>query len=353
MPTICEDSPRLGLSISPIQALDNGRWNRCFRDAEGAIYLSGRLVSRDGGRTVIPQAQVDVEAINAAPERAVLAQPGLFYAMDGPVRFVEPGTYRVRTWRSTDSLQTVTEEEAAVFVPDGPPRAAREGEWYGLYVYRTIVPMPDGSWVATLYGNLVGDEVPPPERNAQFETVFMQRTVVVRSEDQGRSWHYLASVAVPRAGDPVGEGFVEPALTRLADGRLLCVMRTGHHYPLYASWSADDGRTWTPPTYTGLDRGCDPCLITLQDGRVALSWGRRFPEGWSQVGPEGDEVRFDYPGEGFTNLALSDDGGAHWVSRKVAQGTGSCYSTIFKVEPGVLFFQVDQWVWRVGIADGI
>ncbi|MBK7713766.1 MAG: exo-alpha-sialidase [Bacteroidales bacterium] len=100
----------------------------------------------------------------------------------------------------------------------------------------------------------------------------MQRTFIVSSDDKGATWHYVSTVAAPRAGDPVGEGLVEPAITMLQDGRLLCVMRSGHHFPLYASWSSDNGKTWSDPLYTGLDRACDPCLITLHDGTVALSW---------------------------------------------------------------------------------
>jgi hypothetical protein len=349
MPKLPVERPAVVMSVSEIRTLENGRWIRCFRAADGAIYFKGKTMTRDNGATILPQTQVDLERINGGPERAVFVKPGLFYALDGPARLLEPGRYQVRGWRSTDELQTLQEEEVIVEVPGGPARPANEGEWFGLYVYRTILERPDGSWLMTMYGNMAEDEVPPAEHNALTETSFMQRPIVVTSQDEGRTWRYLASVAIPRAGDPIGEGFVEPAITLLEDGRLLCVMRTGHHYPLYASWSADGGRTWTYPTYTGLDRGCDPCLIRLQDGRVALSWGRRFPEGWSQVAPEGDEVRFHFPGEGFTNLAISDDGGASWVSRKVAQGTGSCYSTIIEIEPNVIFCQVDEWYFQVSL----
>jgi photosystem II stability/assembly factor-like uncharacterized protein len=177
----------------------------------------------------------------------------------------------------------------------------------------------------------------------------MMRTFIVTSTDKGKTWDYLSTVAVPQKGDPVGEGFVEPAITLLEDGRLLCVMRSGHHYPLYSSWSSDGGKTWTAPLYTGFDRGCDPCMITLQDGRVALSWGRRYPEGWSLVSPEGDKGRFVYPGEGYNNLSISDDGGKTWNTSKIDKNTGSCYSTIFEVEPNVIFCQVDRWCWRINL----
>ena len=146
-----------------------------------------------------------------------------------------------------------------------------------MYVYRTILELPDGTWLMSMYGNFNQDELVPNDLSSKHEVKFMMRTFIVTSRDRGRTWHYLSSVAVPKTGDPIGEGFVEPAITRLNDGRLLCIMRTGHHYPLYASWSSDNGKTWTAPFYTGIDRACDPCLIKLHDGRLALSWGASLP----------------------------------------------------------------------------
>ena len=199
----------------------------------------------------------------------------------------------------------------------------------------------------TMYGNFISDTLAPYETDAKKETRFMQRTIIVTSKDKGHTWNYLSTVAVPQKGDPVAEGLVEPAITMLKDGRILCIMRSGHHFPLYSSWSSDNGKTWTPPLYTGLDRGCDPCLITLHDGRVALSWGRRFPEGWSQLTPDGDKGLYVYPGEGYTTLSISNDGGISWESAKIIQKAGSCYSTIFEIEPGIIFMQADQWYCRI------
>jgi len=258
-------------AVSPLIDLGNGRWTRSFRGANDAIYLRGRLQSRDGGRTVLPQTAVDVEDVNAVPERAIFVRPGLFYAVGGRAELESPGVYRLQGTRSTDDLQTLVLESVRLEVSAGPTRGPRDGEWYGLYIYRTILEMPDGSWLMTMYGNFADDNLSPPDRSSQREVVTQMRSLVVRSVDQGRSWQYLATIAAPQSGDPVGDGFAEPALTRLVDGRLLCILRTGHYFPLYASWSSDEGRTWTAPVYTGLDRGCDSCLITLADGRVALS----------------------------------------------------------------------------------
>ncbi len=313
----------------------------------GTIYFRDSLMSTDGGRTVIPQTKLDMSRINGAPERAVLSAGNLFYALDGPVHYIRPGVFRGKAWRSGDDLRSLQEEEPLFYLPDGAPPIENIGGWYGLFVYRTIIRMPDSTWLMTMYGNFRADTLVPWDSDARQETVFMQRTIIVTSADKGRSWHYLSTVAVPAKGDPVGEGLVEPALTRLHDGRLLCIMRSGHHFPLYASWSSDNGNSWTAPVYTGLDRGCDPCLITLHDGRVALSWGRRFPEGWSELSQGGDKGRFEYPGEGYTSLSISSDGGLTWESSRIIKRAGSCYSTIFETAPGTVFMQADQWFCRI------
>jgi hypothetical protein len=335
-------------SISEIKSMGNDtKWTRCFYTADGILYFKDHFMSRDGGKTLVIQKDIDVEEINAAPERAVLVTKELFYALDGPTEYMKPGVYKGKSWRSVDKLKTIQQEEPLFYIPDGIKPRKNVGKWFGIFVYRTILEMPDKSWLMTMYGNFVADTLAPIDKDAVEETQFMMRTIIVTSTDEGRTWKYLSTVAAPEQGEPVGEGLVEPAITLLKDGRLLCVMRSGHHFPLYASWSSDLGKTWTPPMYTGLDRGCDPCLITLQDGRVALSWGRRFPEGWSTITREGDKGRYVYPGEGYASLSISNDGGVTWTNHKIIRKSGSCYSTIFEVEPTVIFMQVDQWYCRV------
>lgn len=323
------------------------KWIRCILASNGTIYLKDSTKSIDGGKTFISHDDIDIEDIIAQPERAVLSKPEIFYALNGPTKIVSPGVFSVKCWRSTDNLKTIQTGEAIINVPEGPKKHIEDGKWNGIFVYRTVLEMPDGKWLATMYGNFETDTLAPQGTDAEEECQFMMRTFIVTSDDNGKTWDYLSTVAIPQKGDPVGEGFVEPALTLLNDGRLLCVMRGGHHFPLYSSWSSDNGKTWTAPLYTGLDRGCDPCLITLHDGRVALSWGRRYPEGWSIVSPEGDKGRFVYPGEGYNNLSISDDGGKTWTTNKIDEKTGSCYSTIFEIEPNVIFCQVDNWCWRI------
>lgn len=339
-------------TISSVDSLSKGRWVRTFRASDGTLYLNGGYKSTDNGISFTLQNEINVDEITRRPERASISAGKLFYAANGITELITPGVYSVKGWRSTNGLKTLSEESDTIYVPDGAIKNTNSDEWFGLFVYRTIIEIPDGTWLMTMYGNFINDTIIPSDLDAQKELKYMTRTFIVTSKDKGRTWHYLSTVAIPHAGEPIGEGFGEPAITLLKDGRLLCIMRTGHHYPLYASWSNDSGKTWTAPLYTGFDRGCDPCLITLKDGRVALSWGKRFPEGWSKITPEGDKGAFHFPGNGYTNLAISNDGGLSWVNHIVLKNSGTCYSTIIEVEPNIIFCQIDQWNMRIRLKPG-
>ncbi|MDA0990232.1 MAG: sialidase family protein [Verrucomicrobia bacterium] len=333
-------------------------WRGCFQHFDGTIYLSGQHKSTDGGKTLGRHGIAGLEAISIlhnqrhstapGPEGAVLSRPGLFLALGGDAHFSAPGVYTVKAWRSTDNLATIQEGQAILRVPLGPLREREKGEWFGLYVCRQILEMPDGMLLATAEGTFEEDRIEPATGPGKHETHYLIRTFIITSKDDGRTWDYLSTVAAPRPDDPVDEGFGEPTLALLDNGQLLCLLRTGHHRPLYACWSADGGSTWSEPAYTGLERGCWPCLVKLADGRLVVSFGMRFPVGWSRITPEGDHGRWTWPGSGLVQLAINDDGtGRSWVQATIGEGLGSCYTTLFEVEPNMLFCQVDGWYWRI------
>ena len=90
-------------------------------------------------------------------------------------------------------------------------------------------------------------------------------------------------------------------------------------------------------------------MLKLSDGRLAVVYGKRYPEGWSRV--RGDGQRWTYPAHGLILLAINEDGtGESWEVAKIGEKMGSCYPTIIEVEPNVLFCQVDCWYWRVHVA---
>lgn len=161
------------------------------------------------------------------------------------------------------------------------PKAAR-------YSSKDLVPvvwwgdmhtMTDGSLVAGVYpGYYLKDN---GEIDKQMGVVFY------RSTDSGHSWKiqgripFLAdkkrdSVAIDRIG------FSEPAYDILADGSILCIIRSADgdgvtngvgNGPMYSSRSTDMGKTWTTPEVIA-PAGVLPRLLKLKNGVEVLSSGR-------------------------------------------------------------------------------
>lgn len=102
-----------------------------------------------------------------------------------------------------------------------------------------------------------------------------------RSTDNGKSWNVQGRI--PYAIDTIGDlqskkrmGFTEPAFEILKDGTYLCVLRTtdgAGNGPMFASYSKDEGKTWTTPvSITG--NGVLPRLLQLENGVLVMSSGR-------------------------------------------------------------------------------
>ena len=348
------------LKVGEVRTFGEGRdfvWVRCVQGPDGTIYFRGNLKSIDGGRTIINHDDDRWQRI-LRPNNpqgigeedlfvALLCRPGLFLALGQDVQYESLGLYHGPLWRSTDDLETIEEITAVFRVPDGPRRKRKRHEWYGIYAWRNIVEMPDGTLLATIEGNFHSDRVAPvgSRNNEEFpsDEPYKLRTAVVRSTDAGESWDYLSTVAYPTEDDDaVGEGYGEPSFVLLDNGNLFCIMRSGNYTPLYSAWSSDDGKTWEGPVYTGLERGLDPCLLKLADGRLLCCYGMRYPAG-SPGGPGESGM-----GAGVIKLAISEDGtGRDWVETTIGEGIGSAYPTIYEVEPNLVFCQVDGWYWRV------
>lgn len=125
--------------------------------------------------------------------------------------------------------------------------------------------------LATMEGNFESDKIIPTDRQSKRETKYKQRTFVVSSNDKGKSFSYLSTIAYPEHGVPVGEGFDEPTMVRLDDGRLLCMMRPC----MCQSFSSDNGKTWSKPEYIG-HRGDAPDLLLTSEG--VLLCAHRHPK---------------------------------------------------------------------------
>jgi hypothetical protein len=145
---------------------------------------------------------------------------------------------------------------------------------------------PDGSILAGVYpcSMLREDGSVDPKVHVFF----------YRSTDSGHSWKIQGRILYQPdlKADPVGEkrdGFGEPAFLVLADGSLLCVMRTTDGLgigPMYASRSSNLGKTWSRPKVIA-PNGVKPELLRLDNGVLVLSSGRL-----------GVQLRFSADGKG-------------------------------------------------------
>ena len=92
--------------------------------------------------------------------------------------------------------------------------------------------------------------------------------MVYLSKTRGRSWQPLTAVN----HDP-NLVLCEGSITRLPDGRLLCLLRenTFVYEPMYKSFSSDDGRSWSEPTPTPLI-GHRPTIGILRSGKLLVTY---------------------------------------------------------------------------------
>ena len=96
-------------------------------------------------------------------------------------------------------------------------------------------------------------------------------TFIGRSTDGGEmfdhEWTFSDSAL------QAGEGLAEPDLEVLANGDILCMMRSGSHSQMYQARSSDGGQTWSEPVSIGWP-GVKPHLRLLSNGVLACSSGR-------------------------------------------------------------------------------
>jgi hypothetical protein len=131
----------------------------------------------------------------------------------------------------------------------------------------TILELQEGRLFTTLYGQVEPGTVRPPLANCLFAFI---------SEDRGFTWRYLADVANGRDTPGATCGPSESHTIRLVDNRLMCIYRIssqGRTKPYHASYSADNGQTWTKPLRMEGLWSVEPQLVRLNNG-ILLSGGR-------------------------------------------------------------------------------
>jgi hypothetical protein len=243
---------------------------------ENQFDLSGYQVSADSGHSWTPRYDILPEhqpmIYVPEPDGALFAIPAYLYALSpgdqhnfcgAAIRFEQAG-------------RRVIFEPQGVRLVDWPWPIAPQPNPYRPNLHRVNLCFDgdalrvEGRLLATLYGS---SQTYHGRGSDPLYSVY-----IATSDDGGRTWRYLATVAGPEAAptvEPRGHGPGEPSLVQLATGELMCVMRMGGgaDFPLRRSYSADGGRTWSTPDLLPA-RSVEPSLKRLQNGVLALATGR-------------------------------------------------------------------------------
>ncbi len=123
--------------------------------------------------------------------------------------------------------------------------------------------MPWGNRIVEINGRLLVTTRAPWEKGGTRKVVMQSE-----SEDGGRTWMGPRIIA----HDPVLK-LTEPSTTRLADGRLMTVIRETSYnfYPSFGITSKDDGLTWSPPEEMPIS-GHEMCLGLLRSSNVLVAY---------------------------------------------------------------------------------
>ena len=307
--------------------------------------LPGTVVSRDGGATWASWQPRPEQGLGPVVEGAIVQlEDGAIRAFDwiadGPM---PEGGFVGTWWETTDEWRSVRGPLVCrIDLPQAKGGFDDTGRPYsGVTFHRTILALPGGELLATIYCWFHEDNLP-----SSYEAKMNRyRCVLLRSSDRGETWRYGATIA---SDATVGEeGFDEPVMIRLSRGpragRLVCLMRTGNRTsPLYQSISDDDGRSWEPPRALPL-LGVDPDLIEMADGTLACSYGYR-PLTTPMVPDHGNYVAF------------STDGGETWgdathlpIEPHAGVDRSTCYTGLREVAPGRLLVVFDIGWWGLPI----
>ncbi|MCZ6680638.1 MAG: sialidase family protein [Candidatus Poribacteria bacterium] len=200
----------------------------------------------------------------------------LGYLQDGTIAYIDVFPVNVKWSRAEGQYHRVAKVEDPIF---RIRRFSRRAELLDDSTFRVLdLPWKTASY--EFYGTLLELE------NGDFMTAFQAQvglpsgtrcdltTFIARSTDGGKTFEPVWTFHPEIDGRPVGDqGFCEPDMEVLANGDILCMMRTGSGSPMYQSRSTDGGETWSEPTSIGWP-GVKPHLRLLSNGVLACSAGR-------------------------------------------------------------------------------
>ena len=165
-------------------------------------------------------------------------------------------------------------------------------------------------------------------------------TAIIHSKDFGKTWTDASRVD-PRQSAGFSYGFCEASVARLADGRLIIVMRPGMHQ----SYSSDQGYTWTKATQ--LPHPGDAPTVIRAKGNV-LVCAHRYPGTAVSISTDDGATwsaprQIDTVGGAYPGLAELDDGSIVCIYYEEGEGS-NIRQAIFRVEPGIRLHDLDvRW----------
>lgn len=340
-------------------------------------YAMTTIISRDKGESwkEIPLKPND-NGLNLEGG-AVQLKDGTILALDTYITpDSKPGEGIGQLYTSNDDWKTVKGPEDVIFdLPNVNFYASKDDGGHphdAQRLHRKIIELPNGDLMATFYGQLFGDNTP----STYTPTMMKSRVMLVRSNDKGKHWKLISTVAVDQS---IGtEGFDEPVIERINKGkntgRLICFMRTGRE--LYETFSDNEGAKWSKPrvrTFAGMDinrtelwvdmfrnvkgrngklldennpdelKGAvvDPDLIQLRSGLLVTAFGVRIPQ-------KGCWPNAQHPWNG-NYIAVSQDNGNSWknVIRMTSGVLTTHYMAIVETaKDDELFVTYDYGYWN-------
>jgi hypothetical protein len=248
--------------------------------SNGAILLSG-----DGGATWMHQGDVSglIGRLSTPLSDGALFSPGRSCK---PEPLGQWRTFATHYGRFEEGGRRYSVEPWGARI-EGLPRDVASHEppsrnvWAQISPFRDMVELEPSRYLAT--GRVV------------FRGETRRTVMALVSEDEGRTWRYLSTIAAADAAADAREGPTESCLVRLEDGDLMCIMRvgSGRDQLLARTYSSDDGMTWAKtdrlPAWS-----VQPRIKRLSNGVLVLSTGRPGLFLWFSTDPRGrDWQQFD------------------------------------------------------------
>ena len=292
------------------------------RLANGTL-LCYDMASQDGGRSWSRYQEFGFPLSDATrPHRGAITT-----LTDGSVLLVgrytrkherDPDVYVAEVYRSHNNFAGYSgPQRSLIHIPNAVGGTDEYGTPVsGPFFEQSIVELPGGDLLACMWGWFESDRTPSgyPDRWEKWQ-LKKCRSWLIRSSDQGATWHYVSTIAADPNSGP--EGFRMPALGLLRpDGELVCVMRNGDGaMPLWISRSRNDYSEWKKPEKIDAPAVFGDVLV-LSDGTVLLVYGKPL------------------------YVMASTDGGRTWDSQRkmnVGTRTGQAFigrARLVEVSPG-------------------